>query len=114
MKTVFCSQCSHTINVSNEVCSQCQTIQGLEALAGVDPNIKIKNQKLAVLFGFMFGGVGLHKFYLGQHLKGCLYLCFCWTLVPMVVGWIDAVKTLKMSAYKFQQRYSQDNVLKSI
>ncbi|MCL1049658.1 NINE protein [Shewanella abyssi] len=105
MQHLDCPQCSKKIDLNLVSCPQCHAAQGLEAFSGVDPDIRIKNQKLAIWFGFLFGGLGLHKFYLGQHLKGSLYLVFSWTLVPIVVGWVDAVRTLKMSPFNFQQRY---------
>ncbi|WOT05835.1 TM2 domain-containing protein [Shewanella youngdeokensis] len=105
MQHTDCPQCSKKIDLNLLTCPQCHAAQGLEALSGVDPDIRIKNQKLAVLFSVLFGGLGMHKFYLGRHLEGSLYLIFCWTLVPVVIGWVDAVRTLKMSAFNFEQRY---------
>lgn len=105
MHDIDCPQCSKKIHLNSVTCPQCHAVQGFEALSGVDPDIHIKNQKLAVWFSVLFGCLGLHKFYLGQHLKGCLYFIFSWTLVPMIVGWVDAVHTFKMSPFNFQQRY---------
>ena len=105
VKNIDCTQCSHQIDLNAVICPQCHAAQGLEALAGVDPEVHIKNQNLTVWFSFLFGGLGLHRFYLGQYVKGSLYLVFSWTLVPMVVGWIDAIRTLKMSPFSFEQRY---------
>ena len=102
-----CTECSQKIDLNLVTCPQCHAAQGLEALAGIDPSIHIKNQKLAIRFSFIFGGLGLHRFYLGQYLKGRLYLMFSWTLVPMIVGWVDAFRTMKMSPFNFQQRYSR-------
>lgn len=102
-----CTACSETMSVHANNCPQCDTPIGLEALAGVDPNMRIKNQKLAICFGLLLGGLGLHKFYLGHHLKGSLYLLFSWTLVPIVVGWVDSIRTFKMSPFRFAQQYNQ-------
>ena len=102
-----CTECSQKIDLNLVTCPQCHAAQGLVALAGIDPSIHIKNQKRAIRFSFIFGGLGLHKFYLGQYLKGSLYLMFSWTLVPMIVGWVDAFRTMKMSPFNFQQRYSR-------
>ncbi|WP_076410218.1 TM2 domain-containing protein [Shewanella sp. UCD-KL12] len=101
----LCVECNEKINHNLLICPQCHAAQGLEALAGIDPNIRIKNQKLAFWFSVLFGFFGLHKFYLGQYLKGSLYLVFSWTLVPMFVGWFDAFRTMKMSPFSFAQRY---------
>lgn len=100
-----CSQCNEKIGLNAVICPECHAAQGLEALAGIDPNIHIKNQKLTIWFSILFGVFGLHQFYLGQYVKGSLYLVFCWTLVPMIVGWVDAVRTLTMSSFNFEQRY---------
>lgn len=100
-----CSGCSEKIDPSLITCPHCHAAQGLESLAGIDPNIQIKNQKIAIWFSFLLGGFGLHKFYLGQYLKGSVYLIFSWTLVPMVVSWFDGLRTLKMSPFNFEQRY---------
>ena len=100
-----CTECIQNIDPSLLICPLCHTAQGLEALAGIDPHIHIKNQKLTIWFSFLLGGLGLHKFYLGQYLKGSLYLVFSWTLVPMIVGWVDAFRTMKMSPFNFEQRY---------
>jgi|GEM_PF-5399515 len=100
-----CTQCSEKIGLNVVICPLCHAAQGLEALAGVDPNIRIKNQRLTIWFGFLFGVLGVHKFYLGQYGMGSLYLGFSWTLVPMIIGWVDAVRTMKMSSFNFEQRY---------
>ena len=100
-----CTQCSQKIALNVLTCPQCHIALGLEALAGVDPYIHIKNQKIAIWFSFLLGGLGLHKFYLGQYGMGSLYLGFSWTLVPMIVGWVDAFRTMRMSPFNFEQRY---------
>jgi len=100
-----CTQCSQELTPGLISCPQCHAAQGFEAFAGVDPNIQIKNQKLAIWFGFLFGILGVHKFYLGQYGMGSLYLIFSWTLVPMIIGWVDAIRTMKMSSLNFEQRY---------
>ncbi len=43
----------------------------------------------AMLLAFFFGGIGAHKFYLGQTGLGIAYLLFFWTTIP---GWIALVE----------------------
>ncbi|MGI2260428.1 TM2 domain-containing protein [Shewanella sp. GXUN23E] len=100
-----CPQCGIDLPLGSPVCTSCHCALGLEALAGVDPHIRIKNQQLAAWYGLLLGGFGVHKFYLGQHLKGSLYLAFCWTLVPVALGWLDALRTVRMTPMAFQRRY---------
>ncbi|MCL1038431.1 NINE protein [Shewanella corallii] len=107
MKANPCPQCGQALAENCLTCSNCHCAMGLDALAGVDPNIRIKNQKLAAWYGLLLGGLGVHRFYLGQHLKGSLYLAFSWTLVPVALGWFDAFKTFRMSPFTFQSKYAQ-------
>lgn len=104
MKT-SCSQCGTLVHSTNIYCPKCQSVQGLSSLAGVAPYFKFKNQKLAATLGMLLGGLGIHKFYLRQYRLGSLYLVFCWTLIPIFMGWIDGVKTLRMNSLSFVDKY---------
>ncbi|MGL4474612.1 MAG: TM2 domain-containing protein [Shewanella sp.] len=105
MQTQLCNQCGATIAYSDLTCHQCQCDFSLDALAGIDPSLHLKSQKLTAWFSLLLGGVGAHRFYLGQPLKGSLYLAFCWTLIPSVVGWFDAFKTFTMDPVQFKLKY---------
>lgn len=65
----------------------------------------MKNKTLTTLLAVFFGVFGVHRFYLGQR-KAWWYLGFCWTLVPMVIGWIDALTFYSMTYASFNRRYS--------
>jgi len=54
-----------------------------------------------------FGGLGLHKFYLGKPGWGFLYLFFCWTFIPSLLGLLEGVNYTLMGDEEFQRRYSQ-------
>lgn len=48
--------------------------------------------KLAyVLWAFLLGGLGAHKFYAGKAGQGILYILFCWTYIPLIVSFIEAI-----------------------
>lgn len=49
----------------------------------------MKNKIAAGLFGIFLGGLGIHKFYLGQIGWGIVYILFCWTYIPGIVGLIE-------------------------
>jgi len=49
-----------------------------------------KNPTTAVLLALFLGGLGIHKFYMGQTFLGILYLLFSWTGIPSIVGFIEA------------------------
>jgi TM2 domain-containing membrane protein YozV len=66
----------------------------------------MKNRTTAGILALIFGGVGIHKFYLGQGLQGLIYLFFCWTFIPAVAALIDAIVIFSMSDAAFDQKYN--------
>jgi TM2 domain-containing membrane protein YozV len=59
----------------------------------------------AALLAFMLGGFGAHKFYLGQTFQGILYLLFCWTGIPLILGIIESICYLSHSESQWLNRY---------
>jgi len=51
-------------------------------------NLK-KNPTTAILWALFLGGVGAHKFYMGEAGLGILYLLFCWTYIPGIIAFIE-------------------------
>ena len=64
-----------------------------------------RNRIAAALFAIILGGLGLHKFYLGRVWQGILYLAFCWTFIPAIVGFIEGIIYLTMSDRDFEAKY---------
>ena len=54
-------------------------------------NWPFKNKLVAGLLAILLGALGIHKFYLGQNGKGIMYLIFCWTYVPGILGVLEIV-----------------------
>ena len=50
---------------------------------------KHPDRKTAMLLCAVLGGLGAHRFYLGQKGLGALYVVFSWTFVPLIASWID-------------------------
>ena len=44
------------------------------------------------VLAIFLGGLGAHRFYLGQFALGFVYLIFCWTFIPAILGVIDAIR----------------------
>jgi hypothetical protein len=63
------------------------------------------NKSTAVLLAIFLGGLGAHKFYLGQGLAGVLYLIFCWTFIPALIGFIEGLHYLSFSREEFAETY---------
>lgn len=58
------------------------------------------NKLAYVLLALFFGGIGIHKFFAGNTGAGILYLLFCWTLVPGIIAFIEALVACGMQADK--------------
>ena len=50
-----------------------------------------KNPTTAVLLAVFLGGLGVHRFYMGEVGWGVLYLLFSWTWIPLIVSLIEAL-----------------------
>ena len=64
-----------------------------------------KSKTTAGILAILLGGLGVHKFYLGQILMGLLYLFFCWTFIPAFVALIEGIIFLTLPENEFQSRY---------
>ena len=68
----------------------------------------MKSKTVAALLALFLGGIGIHKFYLGQIVMGILYLLLCWTLVPAIVAFIESLVLFGMDDKNFQRKYNPD------
>lgn len=67
----------------------------------------MKDRTTTIVLALLLGGLGIHRFYLGKPLVGLIYLLFCWTFIPMVIGWVDAIAFAVMAEEKFNAKYNQ-------
>ena len=49
-----------------------------------------KDVFIGVLLAIFLGGLGIHKFWIGDNTLGVIYLVFCWTFIPSLIALIDA------------------------
>ena len=68
----------------------------------------MKSKLVAALLAFFLGGLGAHKFYLGSPVLGILYLVFCWTFIPAIIAFIEAIMFLFMSEADFDGKYNKE------
>lgn len=66
----------------------------------------MKSKSTTVILAFFLGGLGIHRFYLGQTGLGIAYLLFSWTLIPGLIAFIDFIGFLCMSDEKFNRKYN--------
>ncbi len=66
----------------------------------------MKNRGVAIVVCFFLGGLGIHKFYLGQNLAGIVYLLFSWTLIPGLIAFVEFFMLLFMSDREFDAKFN--------
>jgi TM2 domain-containing membrane protein YozV len=48
-----------------------------------------RDELVGILLALFLGGLGIHHFYLRRTGLGILYLCFFWTWIPALLGFIE-------------------------
>jgi TM2 domain-containing membrane protein YozV len=71
----------------------------------------MREKIVAVLLAFFLGGFGFHRFYLGQKKLGFVYLLFFWTVVPFIMGVVDALLLLVKHQDDFDLQYNSEYYL---
>jgi len=98
----FCSSCGEVIKEAAEICPECGGRQNSASSAsGNGPD-----RTTAGLLAILLGGLGVHKFYMSNTGMGVLYLLFCWTFIPAVIGVIEGIIYLTKSDQEFQAQYA--------
>ncbi|MBR2152917.1 MAG: NINE protein [Clostridia bacterium] len=105
-----CEYCGAAIinNTSTAAAPQPQVVYVQQQPQSANPeraNWPIKNKIVAAILAILLGGIGVHKFYLGQTGKGILYLLFCWTYIPSILGLIEGIMILCSNDENFQIKY---------
>ena len=67
---------------------------------------KPKRRITAAALAVLLGGIGAHKFYLGQTMWGLLYLVFFWTFIPSFVSIVEFIFFLFMNDEDFDAKYN--------
>lgn len=78
--------------------------------------ICMKNKSTAVILAIIFGGLGIHHFYLGNTKNGLIYiivwLLFFWTVFVPVILWIieliEGINLANKSQYEFDALYNSN------
>ena len=95
----YCASCGAVINKEAEICLKC----------GVRQKSNLKNSRTKVVAGILailLGSFGVHKFYLGSIGLGIVYVLFCWTGIPAVIGLIEGIIYLTMTDDNFNRKYN--------
>jgi TM2 domain-containing membrane protein YozV len=111
----FCHACGQQIDARAEICPRCGVRQPWQAGMPGGPGVQIstgnavtrtgKSKLVAALLAIFLGGIGIHKFYLGEMGMGLLYLVFFWTAIPAIVGLIEGILWLVQSDEEWLRKY---------
>lgn len=93
---VFCRGCGKEIHETAAACPHCGAKQGSGG--------KGKNKVVAGVLALFLGGLGIHRFYLGQW-WGLFYLLFVWTFVPSLIAFIEAIVFFCTNDDAWEQKY---------
>lgn len=103
----LCKECGAVVTGKGDLCPDC-AIQQVLLSNGRRPDRTASRQKdriAAALLAFFVGGIGVHRFYLDEVATGFVYLVFCWTLIPAILGIIEAVVFWRMNDARFHELY---------
>lgn len=78
------------------------TLLGLEWGAGPGRHGRLP----AVLLALLFGWFGAHWFYLGNRKRGWVYVLTLPVGVPIVMGWVDALRFVWVERAEFERRFA--------
>ena len=88
---MFCSNCGAEINDEAVVCVKCGCAVRKQSKSNeFDPDKSDKDWITTLLLCFFVGGLGIHRFYVGQTGTGILQLftlgiCGIWTLIDFII-----------------------------
>ncbi len=97
----YCHNCGGEVDANQVMCVKC----GVRLSGGSSGGALANKKIIAGICGILVGGLGVHKFYLGSWGWGILYIFFCWTYIPAIVGLIEGIIYLTMDETKFNQKY---------
>ena len=104
MAMVFCRGCAKEIHESAVSCPACGAPQAAHGHGGGARGGK--SRTTAGILALLLGGVGVHKFYLGQTGMGILYLVFCLTGIPALVALVEGILYLTKTDQEFAAKYA--------
>lgn len=71
----------------------------------INPYWPKRSKTVAAVLAILLGGLGAHKFYLGKYGQGILYLLFCWTYIPSIIGVIEGISYLLADDVEWQVKH---------
>jgi len=94
MALTKCPDCFHTVSELAAACPECGR-----------PLRQRASRNVAAVLAILLGGIGGHRFYVGQPLAGLVYVLFCWSLIPAFIGLGEGIWMLCMTDESFVKYY---------
>ena len=94
---VTCRACGSSLHRTAPICPGCGASQRSRGY---------KSKMAAGVLAIFLGGLGVHRFYLGQW-WGIFYLLLFWTMVPGLVALVEGVVFLASSQESWDQRHNE-------
>ncbi len=107
MALINCTECGNEVSDKAFSCPKCGAPIAVDKIESKQPLVVVapKSRSLAIALALVLGGLGFHKFYLNQPGWGFLYLIFCWTFIPAIVGLIEGIMWIFTSEEAFNSKY---------
>ena len=70
--------------------------------------MQYKSQGVFLLLCVFLGGIGIHRFYVRDHVVGVIMLLFCWTFIPLGLAVIEFFLTLFQSRKSWDEDHNLD------
>ena len=82
-------QSSGGININLNQNQNSNTGTTVDAYTG--PHLYAVDKVTYIILALFLGGIGIHKFYANRTAAGIIYLLFCWTFIPALIAFIEAI-----------------------
>lgn len=74
----------------------------------------MKNKTTAGLLALFLGGIGVHRFYLGQTGIGFVYLLFFWTGIPLIISFVEMIIFFTQDEQAFNDKFNRNSSLSGV
>lgn len=68
----------------------------------------VKQKAINAGLAAILGTFGAHKFYQGKTFQGVMYAVLCWTTLPTLISWVEAIRYAVMPMDDFYKQYYRD------